>query len=170
MRVIIIKMKPKIILCLALVLGGFIVGCKDKEAGKALTESEINRSVAVTLINWGILGPIPQVDPEYTRMEKSVARQIHGVRGFAESDDFHGDGTDWYEVEFSPELAAELRSDLNRSPDFKKSKPMYYLNNDKSPSWWPTRWPADTQVYEKNLGYFVLPDSGTRAWFMQIRT
>jgi len=163
-------MKPKLILCLALVLSGLGTSCKDEEVGKALTESEVSRSVAVTLISWGILGPIPQVDPEYTRMQQSVINKIHGVRGFTESDDFHGDGTDWYEVELSPELATELRSNLSRSPNFKKSKPIYYLNSKESPPWWPTHWPADAQVYEKDLGYFVLPDSGIRAWFIQIRT
>jgi len=163
-------MKPKHILCLALILGGLGTGCKDKEAGKTLTEPEVSRRVAVTLISWRILGPIPRVDPEYTRMQKSVINKIQGVRGFTKSDDFHGDGTDWYEVELSPELAAELRSNLSRSSGFKKNKPAHYLNNDESPSWWPTQWPADAEVYEKDFGYFVLPDSGTRAWFMQIRT
>jgi hypothetical protein len=163
-------MKSKIILCLALVLSGLGSGCKDKDAGKALAESEVSRDVSTTLISWGILGPIPQVDPEYTRMEKSVINKIHGVRGFTVSDDFHGDGMNWYEVELSPELATELRSNLSRSPDVKKSKPMYYLNSKESPSWWPTQWPADAECYEKDLGYFILPDNGTHAWCMRVRT
>jgi hypothetical protein len=103
-------------------------------------------------------------------MEDSVASKIHGVRGFSEGDDFHGDGTDWYEVELSPETATELRATLSRSPAFKKTKPMWYLHYPKAPSWWPTNWPTDAQCYEKDSMYFVLPDAGTRAWFKRVRT
>jgi hypothetical protein len=120
-------------------------------------------------MSWGAFGPLPQLDPEYTRMKDSVTSKIHGVRGFSESDNFHGDGTDWYEVELSPETATELRATLSRSPAFKKTKPMWYLG-DKAPSWWPTGWPADAQCYAKDLMFFVLPDTGTRAWFKRVRT
>ena len=177
-------MNPKILLCLALVLSGIYSGCKTpgtlapqsaeqtngfagKGTSKVLTEAEVSRAVAVELMGWGILGPIPQLDPEYTRMEDSVVHKIQGVRGFTESDDFHGDGTDWYEVELSPELATELRAAFNRSPAFKNTRPVFF---NKAPAWWPAKWPADAQIYEKELEYFVLPVIGTRAWFMRIRT
>ena len=164
-------MKSKNILYLALVLSGSLLGCsKDEGTSKVLTDSEISSRMAGEIMLSGILGSLPKVDPEFSRMKNSLVSKIHGVRGFTESDGFHGDGTDWYEVNLSPELAAELRSALSRSPDFKKSKPMYYLNDDESPSWWPTRWPADAQWYEKNLMYLILPDSGTRAWLRQVRT
>jgi hypothetical protein len=176
-------MKPKLFLCLALLLNGFCFGCKKpgtlapsaeqivgivgKGTSKVLKEAEVSRAVAVELMVWGILGPIPQVDPEYTRMEESVIQKIHGVRGYSESDDFHGDGTDWYEVDLSPEMAATLRTNLSQLPTFKNTRPIFFNN---APSWWPAQWPAGTQIYEKDLKYFVLPDSGTRAWFMRIRT
>jgi len=164
-------MKSKLMLCLALILSGSLLGCsKNEGSSKVLTDSEISSRVAGEIMLSGILGPLPKVDTEFSRMKNSLVSKIHGVRGFTKSDGFHGDGTDWYEVDLSPELAAKLRSALGRSPDFKRSKPMDYLNNDESPSWWPTRWPADAQCYEKNSMYLILPDSGTRGWFMQIRT
>ena len=30
-------------------------------------------------------------------------------------------------------------------------------------------WPADAKCYSKDFQYFVVTDSGTRAWFMRIR-
>lgn len=184
-------MKNQIIFSFAIILGGFCSGCKtpsvltranaeqkkpsleqpagliSKGTSKALTEFEVSERVAVELMSWGILGPIPQLDPEYTQMEKSVIRKIHGVRGFSESDDFHGDGTDWYEVDLTPEIATELRAAFKQSPAFKNTRPVFFNN---APSWWPAHLPADAQIYNKDLEYFVLPDSGTRAWFMRIRT
>ena len=59
---------------------------------------------------------------------------------------------------------------MSRSAAFKKTKPMWYLSNDKALSWRPRQWPADAQCYEKDLMYFVLPDTGTRAWFKRVRT
>jgi hypothetical protein len=96
-----------------------------------------------------------------------VVRKIHGKRGFTECSGIHGDGTDWYEVELAPELAAELRSAFSQSPTFKNTEPVFFKN---APSWWPAKWPADAQIYEKDLMYFVLPASGTRAWLMRMRT
>ena len=135
-----------------------------------LSETEVSRRVTVELMSWDAFGSVPQFDPEYTKMENSISTRIGGLRGFTESDDFHGDGTDWYEFELSPKTAAELRGTLSRSPAFKKTKPMWYLNTDKAPSWWPKTWPADAQCYEKDLMYFVLPDTGTRAWLKRVRT
>jgi len=156
-----------------------VAGCEPKQStgvlgggsSKTLSEAEVSRRVAVELMDsWGAFGPLPQFDPEYTKMQHSVISKIHGVRGFSESDDFHGDGTDWYEVELSPETATELRATLSRSPAFEKTRPMWYLHYPKAPSWWPTNWPANAQCYEKDLMFFVLPDTGTRAWLKRVRT
>lgn len=155
-----------------------VVGCGPKQStgvldggsSRTLSEAEVSRRVAVELMSWGAFGPLPQVDPEYTKMEDSVVSKIHGVRGFSESDGFHGDGTDWYEVELSPGAATELRDTLSRSPAFRKTKPMWYLHEDKAPSWWPADWPTNAQCYEKDAMFLVLPDTGTRAWFKRVRT
>jgi hypothetical protein len=139
-------------------------------SSEVLSEAEVSREIAVQLMDWGAFGPVPVTAPEYVEMEASVISRIHGLRGFSESDDFQGDGTDWYEIEFSPDTAAELRSALNRLPALKKTKRKLPQGDEKPPSWWPKTWPADAQCYEKDLIFFVLPDTGTHAWLERYRT
>jgi hypothetical protein len=92
---------------------------------------------------------------------------MKAVNGYTESSGFHGDGTDWYELELSPDFAAELRSAVAQSATLKSTG---FPQESSASGWWPTTWPADAQCYEKDLEYFVLSDSGTRAWFLRIRT
>ncbi len=129
----------------------------------------VSQSVAQSLMEWGIFGPVPTSNPAYDNLILSIARRIQGIHGFTESDGFHGDGADWYEVEFTPDLANELRAALKNS-DIKKAIEETSLNFSKSPDWWPKKWPADVKAYERyNLEYLVLPDNDTHAWFLRVR-
>jgi hypothetical protein len=135
---------------------------------KAVPPAEATQCVAECLMRWGVLGAVSPRDPDYTDLKDSIARRMTGIKGYTESDGVHGDGTDWYEIELSPDLAADLRSAMAQSSVVKKSK--YFPRENSAPSWWPKTWPRDAQCYEKDLQYFVLPDNGTRAWFLRIRT
>lgn len=135
---------------------------------KTVAPADATQSVAVSLMHWGVLGTVPDRDPDYTNLKNSIARRMTGINGFTESDGFHGDGTDWYEVALSPDLAAELRAALAQSSVVKKST--HFPRENSAPSWWPKTWPADARCYEKDSQYLVLPDRGTRAWFLRIRT
>jgi hypothetical protein len=147
---------------------GLLMAFALSGTSKSVPPADATRSVAVSLMHWGVFGTVPDRDPAYTNLENSIARGMTGINGFTESDGFHGDGTDWYEVDLSPDLAAELRTKLAQSPTVKKSNRHPYENT--APSWWPKTWPADSQCYESGLQYLVLPDTGTRAWFLRIRT
>jgi hypothetical protein len=135
---------------------------------KSIPPPDVAHTVAESLMGWGVCGAVPDRDPEHVKLENSIVQRIKGIQGYTESDGFHGDGTDWYEVDLSPALAAELRTRLGQSSAIKKSK--RFPRENAEPSWWPKTWPANAQCYEKGLQYFVLPDTGTRAWFMQMRT
>ena len=151
--------RPLLGLLLAFALSG---------TSKPVAPAEAARSVAVSLMRWGVFGAVPDRDPDYTNLKNSISRRITGLNGFTESDGFHGDGTDWYEVELSPDLATELRSALARSPTVMKGE--FPQKWDSAPSWWPKSWPSDAQCYRWHFEYLVLPDSGTRAWFLRVRT
>jgi len=150
--------RPLLGLLMALALSG---------TSKSVPPADSTRSVAVSLMHWGVFGTVPGRDPDYTNLENSIEGRMTGINGFTESDGVHGDGTDWYEIELSSELAAELRAALAQSSVVKKSR--NFPRENSAPSWWPKTWPADAQCYEKDLQYLVLPDSGTRAWFMRMR-
>jgi hypothetical protein len=169
---------PTVVVVLVLLVGlgvllfrpllGLLMGFALSGTSKSVAPADATQSVAVSLMHWGVLGTVPDRDPDYTNLKNSIARRMTGIKGFTESDGVHGDGTDWYEVELSTDLAAELRSALAQSTAVTKSK--NFPRENSAPSWWPKTWPADAQCYEKDLEYLVLPDSGTRAWFLRIRT
>ena len=149
-------------------LGLLMIAAMAVGSSKSVPPSDASRSVAVTLMRWGTFGTVPERATEYTNLQNSIASRMTGLNGYTESDGFHGDGTDWYEIELSPDLAAELRVALAQSSVVKKSKS--FPRENSAPRWWPKTWPADAQCYGKDLEYLVLPDSGTRAWFMRMRT
>lgn len=151
--------------CLAALLLGLLTGCGSS---RTVGPDESSRALALCLMRWELFGPVPTKDPDYTTLETSLIRKIQGIRGFTESDGFHGDGTDWYELELSPSFANDLRATLGKSTTVNKSNDSPYA--PKAPSWWPTKWPADVKCYSLDLQYLVLPDTGTRAWYMQVRT
>jgi hypothetical protein len=151
--------RPLMILLMAIAFHG---------TSKSVPPADASRSVAVSLMHWGVFGAVPRGDPDYTNRVNSIAGRMTGINGYTESDGFHGDGTDWYELELAPDLADELRSSLAESTTVKKGKD--FSRESSAPSWWPQAWPADAQCYEKDLEYLVLPDTGTRAWFMRVRT
>ena len=132
--------------------------------------AEVSRSVAGSLTRWGLFGAVPDREPEYTTLEHSVGSRILGVRGLTSSDGFHGDGTDWYEVVLSPYLASELRVTLRELGAVKKEETTVLPRAGLPPPWWPTQWPPDARVYTSVSEYLVLPETGTRAWFMRVRT
>jgi hypothetical protein len=136
----------------------------------AVAPSEISEYLASWLMEWGLLGPEPRGEPEYTTMLLSVSNRIHAIRGYMESSGIHGDGTDWYEVELSPGIADQLRPSLKGASAFKKTRTVQFPCQEAAPSWWPTQWPRDVRLYEKQSSYFVLPESGTRAWYMRFRS
>jgi hypothetical protein len=136
----------------------------------AVPPGAISESLALWLMEWGLLGPEPQGDPEYTTMLLSVSNRIHAIRSYTESSGIHGDGTDWYEVELSPGMADQLRASLRGASAFKKTKTVHFPCQEAAPSWWPTQWPGDVRLYEKDSSYFVLPESGTRAGYMRFRS
>lgn len=123
---------------------------------ESVVPSDAPRSVASSLMDWRVVGNAP-----------NLAQRMTGINGFSESSGFHGDGTDWYEIELSPDLVAELRAGLAQSTAVTKSR--HFPKEDSAPPWWPKTWPADAQCYEKDFRYLVLPDTGTRAWFLRIR-
>lgn len=92
---------------------------------------------------------------------------MRGINGLTESGGLHGDGTDWYEVKLSPDLAAELRAALPKSF---VERVDWFPSDNRAPPWWPTQFPSDAQCYRKDQRYLILPDTGTRAWFMRVRT
>jgi len=124
--------------------------------------------VATSLMHWGVFGAVPDDGTEYSTLEQSIERRIQGVKGFTESDNYHGEGTDWYEVVLAPDVATELRDGLARSGTVKPSAE--FPQRTTAPPWWPIHWPADARCYEEELEFLVIPDSGTRAWFMRVRT
>ena len=147
---------------------GLIMAFALRGSSSSVAPADATRSVTVSLMHWGLLGTVPDNDPGYTNFVRTAAGRMTGINGFTESDGFHGDGTDWYEVELSPDFAAELRSALAQSTTIKKSR--RFPDEHSAPSWWPKTWPADAQCYDKDSEHLVLPDSGTRAWFMRMRT
>ena len=134
--------------------------------------AKISDSVASSLVDWGILGPvsISRFSLEYADLISSIAQKIQGIRGFSESNNLNGDGTDWYEVEFSPDLANDMRTVLKNSTTVKTLKKIPNDLIDLRPvQWWPINWPANTKFYYKDLDYLVLPEDGNRGWFMRTR-
>jgi hypothetical protein len=134
-----------------------------RDTGRSVSGPDTAWSVAADLGSWPIF---PQQRSPGEAID-ALRGRITGVRGYSVSGGIHGDGTDWYEVDLPPSLANELRTSVNGSPAVKKSKE--FPRGTDAPSWWPTTWPADAQCYEFELGYLVLPDTGTRAWFHKIR-
>lgn len=129
--------------------------------------ANIRDSVAYHLMSWEIFGRIPQTNPENSNLRNSIASQIRGIRGFTRSDGFLGDGEDWYEFELSSDLAKELREGLNRSQVVMLSQGHPSLNI--APNWWPKEWPINTKIYNHSWGYLILPEKGTKAWFLYMR-
>lgn len=150
---------------LSALLLGLITGCGGS---RTVGPDESSRSLALCVMRWELVGPVPTKDPDYTTLETSVIRKIQGIRGFTESDGFHGDGTDWYELELSPNFANDLRAALSQSTTVKTTTS--FPSDSSAPSWWPTTWPRGAKCYTKDLEYLVLPDTGTRAWYMRVRT
>jgi len=93
---------------------------------------------------------------------------LRGIRGYTESGGWNGDGSDYYEVELSPELAAKLRATLPSS----SFKPCAYFptGGKYKPDWWPTQFPPGASCSEHQLVYLVLAPDGERAWLYVIRT
>ena len=160
-----------VVVGLAVLLSPFLLGLVGTVYMAVGTSSSVPRgecggSVAVSLIHAGLFGTIPG-EPEYSNLRSSIARQVKGVNGFTHSAGIHGDGTDWYEVEFAPELAVQLRSKVQWSATARETK--YFPGGRPAPSWWPSTWPADARCFQIGSDYLVLPDSGTRAWYVRNR-
>jgi hypothetical protein len=141
---------------------------------KTLSPTDAGRAVAMTLMDWHVLGEFDTSNrfgySDYYTALDSLVRDVKGVNGFTESDGFHGDGTDWYEVELAPDLAINLRDALHKDPQVTTGNSGSGGVWDKAPSWWPKHWRADSKCYQRGLEYFILPATGTRAWLMRVRT
>jgi hypothetical protein len=118
---------------------------------KAVSPAEASASVGRSLMSWGV-----------------TVGSMRAINGFTESDGFHGDGTDWYELELGAYSADDLRLALGATAGITQSK--QFPRESTAPPWWPTHWPSDAQCYRRNLEYLILPDTGTKAWFMRMRT
>src|SRR5438093_13020789 len=119
--------------------------------------------MAASLMHWGVFGTVPDRDPGYSNLLNSIAGQLHSVHAFTESDGFHGDGTDWYELDLSANLAEKLRRFCKDTPTSKTRMNIPGLNS--APSWWPKQWPADCEHYERHSENLMLPATGMRIWF-----
>ncbi len=112
-------------------------------------------------------GPVSDRYPEHTDLLNSIAYRIKGSRGYTSGADFQGNGTNWYEFEVSTDLADELRTAL---PELEAVRLIETIPRQwDAPVWWPGQWPANAKIYKRYHEYLVLPDSGTRAWFLRIR-
>jgi hypothetical protein len=145
-----------------------LIGFAPQGTSKSVAPADATDSVAASLMSWGAFGSVPDRDPGYTNLRSSIAARMTGINGFTESDGFHGDGTDWYELELEADLAAELRASFAHLDGVTKSQD--FPRDNSAPPWWPTTWPVNAQCYQKDLEYLVLPDTGSRAWFLRIRT
>ncbi len=146
-----------------------LLGIVTSGHSAALPPAKVENSVAACLIRWGVFGAEPVDAKSQSRFWDSIRSRITGINGFSESDGFHGDGTDWYELELTPELADELRSGLKVTTTVQQTSGVA-SNMGTAPAWWPKTFPADTRFYTWELQYLVLPDTGTKAWFMRVRT
>jgi hypothetical protein len=137
---------------------------------KTVAPAEVASHLATILMHWQAFGAASPERTDYSKTLKSVERQMKGLRGFSASGGFHGDGTDWYEVELAPDLAAELRAGLPRSTTVKPASTLP-RREKLAPPWWPVEWPADAVWYThaEDISYLILPRSGTRAWFLNDR-
>lgn len=135
---------------------------------KPVPAGETSRLVAVSLMRWELFGEVPDRNPAYSTLEDSIRDGITPINGHTESDGFHGDGVDWFEVELSPELAARLRASLENHRSIRQDNPI--PSRGSAPSWWPKSWPGDVRCYHHRHDYLMLPQTGTRAWFMRVRT
>ena len=141
------------------IIAAMISIATDEGVSQAVPADETVRMCEVTLRDWKLFGPDDQ-----------ITDRMHFVNGWTKSDGWHGDGEDWYEVDLSPDLAADLRTKLTASTVVKKE----VLAPDVAwnPPWWPTAWPADARIYadDGEFKYLILPDTGTHAWVLWIRT
>ena len=127
------------------------------------------QQVAHLLVFWELFGPPVNRQPEYSSIRRALADRMRGVRGASESGGWNGDGSDWYEVDLAPDLAAEIRTKLAQSSRIKQAT--YFPDrNPYTPDWWPTGWPPGAICYEHQLVYLILTPDGTTVWVKVIRT
>ena len=122
-----------------------------------LSSSEVGNFVASRVETFKLFG----VDG------KPLQPEITGIQGIIQSDGFHGDGTDWFEVKLSPEYAKALRAALPKSSSVAKDATSL---PSSPPAWWPTMWPPNTHYYSNDYIIMILPDSGIQAWFTHTHT
>ncbi len=157
---VILMLAPLVLsLAMALLLHG---------SSKSLPPAEVSRSVATQLIHWGTFGKEPG-DPRAQRTFRApITQGIRGIQGYSTSDGFHGDGSDWYEAELSPDLMTQLRAWLAQNTTLEKRGAAH--TDGEAPSWWPETWPAGTQTYYETWAHFTVPPTGTHVWFVRIRS
>jgi hypothetical protein len=120
-------------------------------------------------MSWGFFDPLPKGAHEYINLRSAIASQIQGIRGFTESDGFHGDGFDWYEFTLSADLADKLRTAVSRLDHVKIVTELDLPLIESVPDWWPRHWPADVKIYHRYSDCLILPDTGTKAWYLGVR-
>jgi hypothetical protein len=131
---------------------------------------DIPQAVSYHLMTWGFFDPVPSGAHEQINFRNVITSQIQGIRGFTESDGFHGDGCDWYEFTLSTDLADQLRAMVGRLDHIKVVKESEFPGTGSSaPDWWPRHWSTDIKIYNWYNDYLILSDIDTKAWFLGMR-
>jgi hypothetical protein len=140
---------------LILLLAFAATACNPKP--RALAPEDVPRALAASLVDWRILGGMPDRQSDGTTLHETFAHEMKGVHGTVQGE------REWYEVELSDPLELELRARLEGSNAIDKAAG--FEAAPTAPEWWPKEWPEGTRFYTRGTGCFVLLEAGTRAWF-----
>ena len=157
-------------LLVAIFVAGFAIAVHhfwrpfDQCPPQVISPSETADDFSLYVARWGLFGPSSDDDPKFDASVASLRHQITGVRGYAVFD-FHGSGTVYLEVTLTQSLADDLRAALQFT---KKPNYLGVMSDEWGPKWWPKTWPADARTYDDHGDTLILPDSGTKAWFVFI--
>jgi|SRR5450432_203967 len=135
-----------------------------------IDESRARSNVAYILMRTAMRGPLPDVSPSYENLETQFAKTILHIRGFGCADGFHGDGSDWYEVHFTPELLAELRAFV-ASPKYGKVKLVQwpYPRDTHQPDWWPVNF-SNYKLYHCHDWQIAISSDSEIVWIQNWRS
>ncbi|MFT3784975.1 MAG: hypothetical protein QM770_02255 [Tepidisphaeraceae bacterium] len=155
----------------ALLLPFYLLGVFSSLASgssRELDSAEAKTMGGQLLAEW----PIDSQRPGATT-QQTVDAWLKAAKGFTESDGFHGDGADYFQLDLRPGGGDVVRSSLAGAVELQSSSrpPDTTSTGSVRPNWWPGQWPGPVTTYRfQEWNYVIVPATGDRIWLIRVRS